>query len=434
MAETFTAAVCGGHVRRIVAIVVFSVAAVGTAAVLGALLGAAGAPLPLRWMLIAAALVAAVAALREAGIVRFDVPALRRQVPERWRRERPLTVWSSGYGAILGAGFGTFLPTATFWAACMGALALGDPWAGAVCMAAFGVGRGVMIVGAGSNPVRRLGRTHRLVRPVNIAVLSGCAALILPAALFGVAAPPPAPSGLSEPSVSRGVIAYTEQGAGAPHVVVLVKGADPIVVADGHTPSINGSRLAYVDSAGIRIVDWRTGQEVFRRPGAVDKPSLSGTRLAYVERIGSRRRLVVRDLATGRSRVVTAVGAGIDLGRPSLVGRRIAWHEAAGQTNRVFLRSLTTGTTELIANGGRSIANVNPVMTTRYIAWTQSVGERSVVLLRPIGSGRPPRTIAQVIGPRFLAGTLAIAPGRLWLTRWTTTSNSARILSYAWRD
>jgi hypothetical protein len=71
-------------------------------------------------------------------------------------------------------------------------------------------------------------------------------------------------------------------------------------------------------------------------------------------------------------------------------------------------------------------------MTTKYIAWTHSVGERSDVLLRPIGSGRRIRSVAHVIGPRYLAGTMAIAPGRLWLTRWTTRSNTARILSVAW--
>jgi sulfite exporter TauE/SafE len=432
MAETFTPAVCGGRIHRIVAVILFSVAALGTAAALGALLGAAGATLPRRWMLIAAVLVAVLAGLREAGILRFGVPALRRQVPERWRRERPLAFWSAGYGVILGAGFGTFLPTATFWAACLGALALGDPLAGAGCLAAFGLGRGLMIVGAGSDPIRRLGGTHRLVRPVNTLTLALCAALLLPTAAFGAAPPPPLPTGQSDPSVSNGVRAYTDRSNGITSVVVVVQGAAPIVFPGGHTPSLFGDRLAYVDAAGIRVVDWRSQQEVFRQTGTVDKPSLSGTRLAYVKRVGARKRLVVRDIVTRRSRVVASVGAGVDLGRPSLVGRRIAWHEAAGQSNRVFLRSLTTGVTQLIASGGRSIANVNPVMTTRYIAWTRSVGERSFVLLRPIRSGRHIRTIARVVGPRYLAGNMAIAPGRIWVTRWTARSNTARILSFAW--
>ena len=432
MAETFTPAVCGGHIRRMVAIVLFSLAAVGAAATLGALLGATGTALPGRWMLITATILAVLAAVREAGVLRVGVPALRRQVPERWRRERPLAFWSSGYGMILGVGFGTFLPTATFWVACAGALALGNPLVGAVCLGAFGLGRGLMIIGAGSDPIRRLGDTHRLVRPVNTATLAACVALLLPGVALGVVVPPPPPAGLSEPSVSNGVIAYTEQGGGVAHVVIQSAGAGRITYADSQTPSINGSRLAYVDAQGIRVIEWSTGQEVFREPGTVEKPSLSGTRLAYVKRVGPRRRLVVRDLVTHRSRLIAAVGPGVDLGRPSLVGLRIAWHEAAGQSNRVFLRSLTTGMTQLIASGGRGVANVNPVMTTKYIAWTHSVGERSDVLLRQIGSRRRVRRVASVIGPRYLPGTLAISPGHLWLTRWTTRSNTSQILNFAW--
>lgn len=434
MAETFTPAVCGGRVRRVLAVALFTLAAAGAAGVLGAALGGVGGRLPARWVLVGAAVVAAIAALREAGVIRFTVPALRRQVPERWRRHRPLVFWSVGYGAILGAGVGTFLPTATFWVACAGAVALAAPGPAALCMAAFGLGRGAMLVGTGSDPIRRLGRLHPLVRPINAAVLTGCVVLLLPAAAVGAAAPPALPSGVSDPSVSNGVIAYTDQANGATNVVVLVTGAAPIVFPAAKSPSINGSRLAYADAAGIRVVDWRTGQEVFREAGTVGRPSLSGTRLAFVKRTGARSRLVVRDLVTGRSRLVAAVGPGVDLGRPSLVGLRIAWHEGAGQTNRVFLRSLDSGETQLIADGRRSIANVNPVMTTRFIAWTQGIGERSAVLLRPIGSRRPVRTITTLIGPRHLAGTLAIAPGRVWVTRWTTATNTAQILDFAWAD
>ncbi len=431
MAETFTPAVCGGRIHRMVAVILFALGALVASAALGATLGTVGERLPARWTLVAAALVAVVAALREAGTVRIGVPALRRQVPERWRREHPLAVWSLGYGVILGAGFGTFLPTATFWAVCAGTLALGDPAAGAACLAAFGAGRAVMIVGAGRDPISRLGRTHRLVRPVNVAALTLCAGLLAPTAAFGVASPPPPSSGQSDPSVSNGVIAYTDQANGVANVVVLVKGAEPLVFPAGHSPSINGRRLAYVDASGIRVVDWRSGREVFRQTGPVDKPSLSGAQLAYVRHLGSRRLLIVRHLTTGRRQVVASVGAGVDLGRPALVGQRIAWHEAEGQRNQIFLRSLTTGVTRLIASSRPSVTNVNPVMTTRHIAWTHGVGERSDVLLRRIEGGRI-RTVARFVGPRFLAGTMAIAPGRVWVTRWATRKNRAAIPSYSW--
>ena len=59
--------------------------------------------------------------------MRLPLPQARRQVPERWRFELPLPVWSTGYGAGLGAGFFTFQPVSTFWVACAGALALARP-------------------------------------------------------------------------------------------------------------------------------------------------------------------------------------------------------------------------------------------------------------------------------------------------------------------
>ena len=431
MAETFTPAVCGGRLRRIIAVTLFAIGAVAAAATLGAALGATGGWFAGRWMVVTAACVAACAALREAGVVRFRVPAVRRQVPERWRRERPLVAWSMGYGVILGAGLGTFLPTATFWAVCTGVLAIGEPLAGALCLAAFGAGRAVMVVGAGHDPIARLGRAHRLVRPANVTALAVCAALLIPAAATGVASPQPLPSGQSDPSVSNGVIAYTDQANGVANVVVLAKEAPPVVFAAGHSPSINGRRLAYVDASGIRVVDWRSGQEVFRQDGQVTKPSLSGPRLAYVRRLGSRRLLIVRHLRSGRRQVISSVGAGVDLGRPSLVGRRIAWHEAAGQRNQVLLRELTTGVTRVIVSSRPSRTNTNPVMTTRHIAWTHGIGEDTFVFLRRITGGRV-RTVARVVGPRLLAGTMAITPGRLWVTRWASRTNRAAIPSFIW--
>ena len=44
------------------------------------------------------------------------VAALRRQVPEHWRRTLPLPLAASGYGVLLGLGFATFVLTLAFWA------------------------------------------------------------------------------------------------------------------------------------------------------------------------------------------------------------------------------------------------------------------------------------------------------------------------------
>src|SRR6187200_3334941 len=103
MVETFTSAVCGSRVRQHLAIAFFAAAALVASAALGAVLGLAGSMVGTRPALIGAAVIAFLAALRETGLVRLPLPPSRRHVPERWRSELPLTLWSAGYGSGRGS-------------------------------------------------------------------------------------------------------------------------------------------------------------------------------------------------------------------------------------------------------------------------------------------------------------------------------------------
>src|SRR4029453_1006927 len=143
MVETFTPAVCGSKRRQRIALAGFATGAIAVAALVGALLGALGALIGREVALVVAGL-AMLAAAREAGLLPIPLPQVRRQVPERWRVELPLPLWSIGYGAGLGAGFLTFQPVATFWVACAAAVALANPAAAAACFAAYGAGRAFM--------------------------------------------------------------------------------------------------------------------------------------------------------------------------------------------------------------------------------------------------------------------------------------------------
>src|SRR5919109_1457042 len=127
MLETFTPAVCGSRNRQRVAIALFAASAVTAAAGLGALLGAAGTSFGARRLVLVAAALALLAAVREAGLVRLPLPQRRRQVPEGWRFRLPLPLWATGYGGGLGLGFLTHQPVSTFWVACAGALAIARP-------------------------------------------------------------------------------------------------------------------------------------------------------------------------------------------------------------------------------------------------------------------------------------------------------------------
>ena len=164
MVETITPAGCGSRQRYRVALALFSAGAIVAAAALGALLGLVGEQFDRSWTVPVLAVLALLAALREWGVLRVPVPGAHRQVPERWRREWPLGAWSLAYGAGLGAGIFTHQVVATFWVACAGAVAIGDPAWSAACLALFGAGRALMVAlpaRGGRDPSVAVGRLAR---------------------------------------------------------------------------------------------------------------------------------------------------------------------------------------------------------------------------------------------------------------------------------
>src|SRR5690349_10890415 len=124
MIATITPAGCGGRHRHLAAAALFTFGAIAAAALLGAAAGLAGALVGGRTAAAVAVTVAVLAAVRETALRRLPLPQLRRQVPERWRRELPLAVWPAAYGAGLGGGLLTFQPVATLWVALAAAASL----------------------------------------------------------------------------------------------------------------------------------------------------------------------------------------------------------------------------------------------------------------------------------------------------------------------
>ena len=112
----------------------------GGLALAGVALGAGGAT-----ALGAAAVVAVAAAVAEARGLRI-APQIRRQVPEAWRRTRPVPLAAAGYGVLLGLGFTTFVLSFAVWALAGASIALGDPALGVAIGLAFGTGRALPVV------------------------------------------------------------------------------------------------------------------------------------------------------------------------------------------------------------------------------------------------------------------------------------------------
>src|SRR5690348_3051848 len=134
MIATISPAGCGGRQRHLAAAVLFTAGALAASATLGALAGLAGLWLGGTRAALLAAAVALLAAVRETVAQRVPLPQLRRQVPERWRRELPLGLWPLGYGLGLGAGLLTYQPVATMWVALAAAARLHDPLRAALCL------------------------------------------------------------------------------------------------------------------------------------------------------------------------------------------------------------------------------------------------------------------------------------------------------------
>jgi hypothetical protein len=428
MVETFTPAVCGSRVRQRVGVVLFALSAIAAAAALGALLGFAGDALGARRAVLAAAVLALLAAAREAGLVRLPLPQSRRQVPEPWRVDLPLPVWATGYGAGLGVGFLTYQPVSTYWVACAGALALARPLPAALCFGLFGAGRALTLLWPRRRGVEATEAVERIVarRPAltraNVAGLAACAALL---ALAPAAEGARVGAGL-DPSVSGTVFAWARPDGS---VVVRRPGGDTRV-PNAAAPSLDGRFLAYVDDQGIRVIDWTDGnrEQVARVRGNVRLPALDWPLLAYRADTSTRLRLVLRNLQTGTARVITSVRPPIDLGRPSLRSGRIAWHVVSRARSRIWVLPLSTGRRRLVRQSRIALLR-NPALSSNRILWTEERSGRAFVRLRPIRAGRRvrARTLTRLRTRTVGYWTTALSARTAYLTLWPLSTRAATV-------
>jgi hypothetical protein len=438
MVETITPAVCGTRKRQLAALALFAVGAVAAAAGLGALLGLAGSVIGSGPSLALALALAVLGALREAGIVRFPIPQSKRQVPERWRFRLPLPVWSLGYGAGLGLGVLTYQPVATFWVACAAALALGRPVAGALAFALFGVGRTVVLLlparrGADASAVveRLAGRRRALLR-ANAVVLAVCACLLAAAPLAGAEVIPLGPGSQFDPSGAGTGLAYTQRNGATSRVIVRPAGGGAAVdVGSGESPSLYGSMLAYQDAQGIRVVRWRTGDELARRTGPLSKPALQWPWIVYRRKNGpDGYTLYLRNLEDGRTRRLASTREA-EIGRPSIAGDRIAWHVSGEHATRIVLYRISTGRRAWLLRSEIALFS-NPALSSSHVLWTRDLPSGSTLFVRALRGG-PARRVASVRRPRssYWFWTTDLRGRTAFFTRWNMRTGVARIFRKA---
>ena len=429
MVETFTPAVCGGRVRKHLAAAGFTIGAVAASALVGGLLGLVGFLLGWRWAVLAAAAVALAAAFRELGLVRLPLPQVRHQVPDRWRAELPLPVWSVGYGAGLGVGFFTFQPVATFWVACAAAVALARPLPAAACFALYGVGRAVTVLWPKRDAAlacERLARRRPALLRVNAIALAVCAALL--GASPAVAAPRiPIGTGF-DPSVSGSVLARAQVVSGVPRVVVEPGGEPPVAFDGVRQPYLDGEFVALKDPEGIRVSNWRTGEVVAQVAGTVSRPALDWPLLAFVRDDGLWKQLVLRDLAAGTERVAATLVRTNDIGRPSLADGRLAWHVVTRSQTRIVVLNLASWKRRIVARS-RIAVLVHPALSAGRVLWIDQRSRMGFVRMRAL-SGRRVRTqtLWTANGRDRLFWTTALAGRTAYVTRWSPATGASTLL------
>jgi hypothetical protein len=432
MIESFTPAGCGSRRRRRLALALFAGGAILAAALVGALLGALGALLPGgRATLVAVAALALAAAAREAGLLRLPLPQVRRQVPDSWRGSLPLPAWSSLYGAGLGAGFFTYQPVATFWVACAGAVAIGRPLVAAACFALFGVGRALMVVlpSRGADPAlaaARLAGRAAAVRRLNAAALAvlGAALLLVPVGGAEATTLQLGTGRQLDPSVSQGVLAYTQRSGNA--VSVVVRPSNPVVFPGAQSPALDGERVAYADAEGIRVVHWPTGEELARAPGELSKPALQWPHLAFLAEDARGRRIVLSNLETGEFGVIAAVARGGVLGRPALGGGKLAWHSGDARSSRIIVMDLQTRRRTVVASS-RIAALSHPALSGDSVLYVEARSGRSQLLVRQLGSTAAPRRLADVRARGTVLWTTALDGRNAYVTRWQQPTGRATL-------
>lgn len=193
MVATISPVVHGGRNRNYwSAIALHTLGATASAALLGALLGAAGWLLGAPWGsagLLVVAVLAAIYAARELFNLPIPLPDMDRQVPDWWRTYFSRNVAAFLYGLGLGVGFLTYLSFGTLVPVAAAAVISSSPVTGALLLGTFGLMRGLSVmIAASSDPetiVEALGapQLRRRGARFNGVILAGILGLAIALAL-----------------------------------------------------------------------------------------------------------------------------------------------------------------------------------------------------------------------------------------------------------
>jgi hypothetical protein len=340
----------------------------------GAIHGAGG-----RVAYLVAAVIAVAAGVAEARGVRI-APQIRRQLPEGWRWTMPLPLAAGLYGILLGLGFTTFVLSFGVWALAGISLALGNPGAGLVIGAAFGVGRAlpVLVVAPavetplGVRCIELMAEKPVLYRAFRLgdALTLGVVAAALTATGVATAAQTEVPNG-ADPSVAGKALAFQR---GDRSGVLRFRGHD--LDLPGRDPAVGG-KLAAVISGGdqIKILS-RFNRHVIGSVGTPDVQAvaISNRWLAYLTIDHGHYRLKSRGITDpshpGKARGLASVESPTQIGHPSVDGGRVFYALSRRHVNSIKRRSLKSGKSGTVLRS-RTDELLNPTALGKHLVYVQ---------------------------------------------------------------
>jgi hypothetical protein len=350
--------------------------ALGSAAVFVAL-GALGAAVSGRAVVIAAVVLAAVAVVSDALGLRVR-PQVRFQVPEPWRRTMPLTRALFLYGLLLGTGLSTYVPATAAWALPALSLALGDVTASLAIAAGFAVGRAlpVLVLAArgGETVLAERPRGQRLLRVL-------IAASLLAAFVVGevrAAATVAAPGG--DPSAAGTDVVWQQPGVGG----FLRREDGTTTQLPGTDPAVGATYVAWRVGPEVTVADRTTLTPIVNEavPG-VQKLAVSRRWLAY----RTPTTIGVEDLsAPGTPRIVATTRQPSSLGRPALGVDLVAFHRATRGASWITAVNVVSGN-RLQLRYSRDSQLLNPSILDGQLLYVRDSRCSQALMLGPVRHG-----------------------------------------------
>ena len=398
------------------------IATFGALAALGGLAHDAG-----RIAYLVAAAIALLAALAEARGTPI-APQIRRQLPEHWRRALPMPLAAALYGVLLGLGFTTFVLSFGVWALAGISFAVGDPGAGIVIGAAFGIGRALPIALLAPLADRALGiRALELMseRPglYRGARLGDALALVAAAAVLTTAATASAArteaSSAADPSAEGADLAWQ-----LPNRAAVLRRDGEMLALPGGDPAVGDLRAAVIADDGIRLID-RTDLSVIAdisAPG-VDAVAVSEDWLVYRAHRDGRDVMLARSIADPRSPGEETPIAGVaglgQLGRPGLDGNLVVFAIAKTRVNRIVSYGLDSGKGRTVL-ATRSAALSNPSVRqgekVTKLLYVRATRERQRLMIKRLGGKRHGRAIFSRKGRKAMLWSTALSAERAYVT------------------